>query len=173
MSLGGVGSSGDPMTGIFFAGLNAMIQQVVTDGGARQANIDIAKARAEEALAIYHQTLLDAIEEVEISLAAVKTSLDREIPLAKSVEASTRSAFQAEVLYRQGLASFLDVVDAQRVLASAQQRLASTRTAYAVEIANLFRVLGTAIHTDAARPSAVSELDELYPSQIKSNLFTE
>ncbi|MBZ0255204.1 efflux transporter outer membrane subunit [bacterium] len=173
INLGGVGSTGDPMTGIFIAGLNALIQQAVTDGGARQANIDIVKARAEEALAAYHQTLLDAIEDVEISLAALETSLNREIPLSKSVDASTRSAFQAEVLYRQGLASFLDVVDAQRVLASAQQRLASTRTAYAVEIANLFRVLGTSVHIDPSGQNAASELDELYPSQINSNPFKE
>ncbi|MDP8243057.1 MAG: efflux transporter outer membrane subunit [Candidatus Hinthialibacter antarcticus] len=167
LSLGGTSSSGDPLTGTFIAGLRALIQQVVTDGGARQANIDIAKARAEEALAIYHQTLLDAIEEVEQSLAALQSSLAREIPLSKSVEASTRSAFQAEVLYRQGLASFLDVVDAQRVLASAQQRLASTRTAYAVEIATLFRVLGTSVNLEQERSSSASELDQLYKSEIK------
>lgn len=153
LSLGGVSSSGDPLTGTFIAGLNALIQQVVTDGGARQANIDIVKARAEEALAVYHQTLLNAVEEVEASLAALESALDREVPLSKSVDASTRSAFQAEVLYRQGLASFLDVVDAQRVLASAQQRLASTRTAYAVEIANLFRVIGSSVNIENERPN--------------------
>jgi len=162
LSLGGASSSGEPTVGIFIAGLSALIQQVVTDGGARQASLDSAKARAEETLARYHQTLLNAVLEVETSLAALQSALDRQIPLSKSVESSTRSAFQAEVLYRQGLASFLDVVDAQRVLASAQQKLASTRTAYAVEVANLFRVLGTPVNVEKDRPNSVSSLSELY-----------
>ncbi len=147
LSLSGVGTSGEPTVGLFVAGLNALIQHVVTDGGAREASVDIAKARADQALARYHQTLLLAVEDVEISLAALQASIDRQVPLEKAVEASARSAFQAEVLYRQGLASFLDVVDAQRVLANAQQRLARTKTNYAVEIANLFRVIGAEIHS--------------------------
>ena len=156
ISLGGIGKSSEPAIGVFIEGINAIIQQVVEDGGARQANLDSAKARAEESLAEYHLALLDAIQEVETSLAALQSTLDRQVPLSKSVEASTRSAFQAEVLYRQGLASFLDVVDAQRVLASAQQRLASTRTAYAVEVANLFRVLGTEVETAGRKSDSES-----------------
>ncbi|MBN2325753.1 MAG: efflux transporter outer membrane subunit [Candidatus Omnitrophica bacterium] len=166
LSLSGVGGSGEPTVGVFFAGLNALIQQVVSDGGERQAILDSAKARAEEALANYHGSLLDAVQEVEASLAALQSAIDGQIPLSKSVEASTRSAFQAEVLYRQGLASFLDVVDAQRVLANAQQRLASTRTAYAVEVANLFRVLGTQVDVPEEKTNRTNSLKELYKSSI-------
>lgn len=166
VSLSGVNRSSEPSIGIFIAGLSALIQQTVTDGGAREAALDSAKARAEEDLARYRQTLLDAIQEVESSLAALESALDRQVPLSKSVDASTRSAFQAEVLYRQGLASFLDVVDAQRVLATAQQRLASTRTAYAVEVANLFRVLGAPVDVEKERPNSASSLNELYGSSI-------
>lgn len=145
LSLSGVGSTGDPSLGLFIAALNMIIQQVVLDGGRRQATVDRAIAQSEEALSQYYNTLLRASGEVEAALASIQSSLNRQIPLSRSVEASTRSAFQAEVLYRQGLASFLDVVDAQRELASAQQRLASTRTAYAAGIAQLFRVLGTPV----------------------------
>ncbi len=166
LSLSGVSSSGEPTIGIFAAGLNTLIQQVITDGGARKASLDSAKAQADEALARYYRSLLNASQDVELSLAALQSALDRQIPLSKSVEASTRSAFQAEVLYRQGLASFLDVVDAQRVLANAQQKLASTRTAYAVEIANLFRVLGAPVSIPKDRPNSESALKKLYHSEI-------
>ncbi|MGC9329683.1 MAG: TolC family protein, partial [Candidatus Hinthialibacter sp.] len=161
ISLGSVSSSGEPTVGVFIAGLNALIQQVVTDGGERRASVDGAKARAEKALAHYHQSLLDAVHDVETSLAALQSAYSAQIPLSKSVEASTRSAFQAEVLYRQGLASFLDVVDAQRVLANALQRLASTRTAYAVEAANLFRVLGTPVNVSQEHLPKSDPLQEL------------
>lgn len=119
------------------------IQQTLTDGGARRAEVAIAEARAQAALSRYRQTLLFAIEEVEGLLAGIHSSSERQASLRKAVEASERSFYQAEILYRQGLTSFLDVVDAQRVLASAQQQLASSQTRYAAQIAELFRVLGT------------------------------
>jgi outer membrane protein TolC len=61
------------------------------------------------------------------------------------VKASQRSFHQAEILYQQGLISFLDVVDAQRSLADAEQNLARARTNYAVQIARLFEVFGTKV----------------------------
>ncbi len=143
ISFGATGVSGEPGIGLLVGTIGALIQQVISDGGARQSRLDIAKAQAEESLARYKETLLFAIEEVELSLSALASSLDRQASLAKAVEASDRSFFQAESLYRQGLTSFIDVVDAQRVLASAQQKLALAKTNYASQIANLFDVLGT------------------------------
>lgn len=146
ISLGASGIGDGPAVGILFAGIRGLIRQVITDGGERDAVLDTATARADEALTDYRQTLLLAVEDVERSLSSLQSSLDRQISLEQAVNASSRSFFQAETLYKQGLTSFLDVVDAQRVLASAQQHLASARTAYAVEVANLFRVLGTTVH---------------------------
>lgn len=145
ISIGSSGISGEPGMDLLIGSIGALIEQVVTDGGARRANLEIAKARAEEALADYRQSLLDAMQEVEETLSALESSLDRQRSLEKAVAASERSFYQAEILYTQGLTSFLDVVDAQRVLASAQQELASARTEYATQVANLFRVLGTEI----------------------------
>lgn len=145
ISIGSSGISGEPTMDLLIGSIGALIEQVVTDGGARRANLKIAEARAEEALANYRQTMLDAIQEVEDTLSALESSLDRQRSLQKAVKASERSFHQAEILYTQGLTSFLDVVDAQRVLASAQQDLASARTEYATQVANLFRVLGTEV----------------------------
>ena len=141
ISIGTTIASSVSPTEILVATIGGLIDQVLTDGGARAANLDIAKARAEAALATYEQTLRTASEEVERSLAAIESSLKRQISLEKSVSSSQRSFAQAETLYQQGLISFLDVVDAQRVLASAEQNLASERTNYATQIAILFRVL--------------------------------
>ncbi|QPJ65805.1 MAG: efflux transporter outer membrane subunit [Candidatus Nitrohelix vancouverensis] len=145
INIGATGVTGAPALNVLTASLGALIDQVVTDGGARKANVEIAQSQAEEALALYRDTLLSASEEVEISLAAIKSSLDRQSSLQKAVKSSEISFYQAETLYQQGLISFLDVVDAQRVLANGEQQLASERTNYATEIATLFRVLGTEI----------------------------
>lgn len=141
ISIGTTIASSVSPTEVLIATIGGLIDQVITDGGARAANLDIAEARAEAALATYEQTLRSASEEVERSLAAIESSLKRQASLEKSVSSSQRSFSQAETLYQQGLISFLDVVDAQRVLASAEQNLASERTNYATQIAVLFRVL--------------------------------
>lgn len=148
-SAGGGGASLDLLT----ATLQALIQQVMTDGGARRANVTIAQAQAEEALANYRQTMVEAIEEVEAALAALASSQARQEALERAVAASERSFFQAESLYRQGLTSFLDVVDVQRNLASTQQQLASARTNYATQIANLFQALGADITAPTPKES--------------------
>tara|TARA_B100001750_G_scaffold241145_1_gene252079 strand:- start:3422 stop:4810 length:1389 start_codon:yes stop_codon:yes gene_type:complete len=136
------GINGLPVTDVIVSSINALIEQTLLDGGARKANFDIAVAQAEEQLAVYEQTLRNAILNVETSLTALQSSKDRQISLEKSVQSSQRSFAQAETLYQQGLISFLDVVDAQRQFASAEQSLARETTNYATQIAQLFNSLG-------------------------------
>ena len=66
----------------------------------------------------------------------------RQTALNKAVISSKRSFEQADALYQLGLVSFLDVVDAQRVYANAEQALATEQTSYATLVASLFRALG-------------------------------
>ena len=145
ISIGLNGVSSTPTTALLIGSIAGLIEQVVLSGGERDANFDIASAQAEEALANYELALRSAVEDVETSLNALRSSSERQKSLAKSVKASERSFSQAQTLYRQGLISFLDVVDAQQDLADDEQDLAAERTDYATEIANLFRALGTDI----------------------------
>ncbi|MDT7042954.1 efflux transporter outer membrane subunit [Candidatus Nitronereus thalassa] len=149
IGIGATGVVGSPTMDILIASLGTLINQIVTAGGARGANVAIATAQAEEALANYQQILREASEEVEASLAAINASRARQQSLQKAVNASEVSFYQAETLYKQGLISFIDVVDAQRVLANGEQQLAAERTNYATQIAILFRVLGTKIKMEA------------------------
>lgn len=136
---------------VLVGSLAGAISQAILDGGARRADIDLAQADAREALADYRQALLDAAEQVESVLAGLRSSSLRQQALEKAVSSSQRSFDQAEILYQQGLISFLDVVDAQRELADAEQELASERTNYATRLAALFRALGTPV-TPRDRP---------------------
>ena len=145
VQIGATGISGPPITEVLIASLGSVIEQTLLDGGTRDANTEIAQARAQEALANYEQILRTSSEEVERVLAAIQSSLQRQDSLQKAVNASQRSFSQAETLYQQGLISFLDVVDAQRVLASAEQALAREKTSYAAQIAALFEVLGVSV----------------------------
>ena len=117
----------------------ASLQMVLAYFGIRES---------EEALADYEQILREATKEVEEILATIKASKSRQESLKKSVTSSQRSFNQAETLYQEGLISFLDVVDAQRVFADARQNLASEQTNYSVNVSRLFEALGVDIKHD-------------------------
>jgi len=145
VNIGSTVVTGVPTTELLIATIGGLIDQVILDDGSRDADLSLAKAQAEEALANYESTLRRATEEVETSLTAIRASQDRQTSLQKAVQSSERSFAQAETLYQQGLISFLDVVDAQRVLADAKQTLAAEQTNYATQIARLFQNLGARV----------------------------
>ncbi|MGF1572043.1 MAG: efflux transporter outer membrane subunit [Sumerlaeia bacterium] len=136
--------SSQPPVELLIASLNAAVTQVIFDGGERRAQIEIAITQAEASVLEYRQALLLAVEEVEASLYNLDASRRTQQALQNAVNSSTRSFSQAEILYQQGLISFLDVVDSQRVLADAEQDLAAEQTRYATQIARLFQTIGSA-----------------------------
>jgi len=138
--------TGAPTATTLISALGGVIDQFILDGGSRKAGLMIAKAKAEEKLADYEHTLRRSVAEVEAVLTAIDASKKRQSALQKSVASSQRSFSQAETLYQQGLISFLDVVDAQRVWADARQNLASEQTNHAVQVSSLFYVLGVEIN---------------------------
>lgn len=142
IQIGSTAINSNPASSILIGSLAAVLNQVIYDGGARNARLDAAEARAEGALADYEQVLRVVIQEVESALNAIDSSSERQIALGKAVVSSKRSFEQADALYQLGLVSFLDVVDAQRVYANAEQALATEQTNYATLIAGLFRALG-------------------------------
>ena len=142
IQIGSTAINSNPATSILIGSLAALLNQVVYDGGARDARLNAAVARAEGALAEYEQVLRVVTQEVENSLTAIESSSSRQTALGKAVVSSKRSFEQADALYQLGLVSFLDVVDAQRVYANAEQALATEQTNYATLIAGLFRALG-------------------------------
>lgn len=148
LQIGRTAVSGDPVSSVVVSSLAAMLNQVLLDGGARDAQVDIAKAQADQALALYDEALLLAIADVESVLNAVQFSNSRQKALGQASESSLKSFEQAQALYQLGLISFLDVVDAQRVYADSQQALAAEQTNYAIQIAGLFRALGLQTQRD-------------------------
>jgi multidrug efflux system outer membrane protein len=142
-SIGSIASNINSAMDLLVAAINAALQQVVIDNGVLQGNLAVAKANAMTALANYRQTLLTASQEVETSLAAIIASLESQKSLAIAVTNSTYSYKKAEVVYQQGLLSFLDVLDAQRALVNAEQQLAIEQTNFATSLATLFKALGS------------------------------
>ncbi|MGH2670919.1 MAG: TolC family protein, partial [bacterium] len=91
--------------------------------GRVKASVDAARAFEAEARARYEQTVLLAREEVEKSLVAYRKTRERLTQLAEAAEASSRAAELARLRLEGGVADFLQVLDAERSLLSAQDQL--------------------------------------------------
>jgi multidrug efflux system outer membrane protein len=83
-------------------------------GGRNRANLARSRAVYETSLATYRQQILVAFREVEEALAELKLLSVQAQALDRAVASSRRAAGLAQIRYRAGYVSYLDVVDAQR-----------------------------------------------------------
>jgi outer membrane protein, multidrug efflux system len=114
----------------------------VFDGDRIKSNIRFQTARQEEAMAVYIKSVLNALEETENSLTAYGNERVRMEHIASAVAANRRSVQLASALYAQGLADFLTLLDAQRVLFIAEDQLAESQAATATDLVALYKAMG-------------------------------
>jgi len=91
---------------------------------------------------VYRQTVLKAFKEVEDSLADLRLLGDQARKQDEAVNAAARAARLSQIQYREGSASYLNVIDADRSVL--EQRRAAVRlvSERARSTVNLIRALG-------------------------------
>ncbi len=104
--------------------------------------VKVAEARTKQASFQYEKVIVTALREVEDALVAAQKS--REQGKAQEAQVTAlRSAFDlADLRYRGGRASYLDVLTAQRSLFDAELALARTHRTQLVSIVQLYKALG-------------------------------
>ena len=93
-------------------------------------------------MAQYEKSIQSAFTEVADALAARATLAQQLEGQQSLVAAETRRYELADMRYQGGVASFMDALDAQRSLFSAQQAVLQTRAALLANRVELYRVLG-------------------------------
>jgi multidrug efflux system outer membrane protein len=101
-----------------------------------------ARAAADEARGQYEQTVLNALREASDALAGVKLNRDQLVAQATQAQALQRAFALAQERYRSGIASYLEVLDAQRSFFTAQLALVRVQRQYLVSTVELYRALG-------------------------------
>ncbi|MGA2693793.1 MAG: TolC family protein, partial [Opitutaceae bacterium] len=125
-----------------FWSIGPSVQWKIFDAGRVRANIRVQDARQEEALAAYERTVLTAFEEVENGLVSYANEQVRRQSLEEAVASSRRSLDLANRLYAVGLTDFLRVLDAERSLYDAEDRLAQSDKAISGNLIALYESLG-------------------------------
>jgi multidrug efflux pump len=112
------------------------------DLGRVRARIRAADTRTEAALAQYEQRVLVALEETENALVDFTRQQARRDSLRSAAEASEKAVHLARQRYQFGVADFLTVLDAERTLLEAQDRLAESETRTATALVAVYKALG-------------------------------
>lgn len=128
--------------GAFSATAGADASWSIFNAGGKAANVDVAKARRDAALASYEKAIQTAFSEVADALADQGTLASRLRSAEAFTEAASDTATLTEARYKHGIDSYLDNLDAQRSLYSARQSEVAVRLAAAANRITLYRVLG-------------------------------
>ncbi len=122
--------------------LQAGISFPLFDNGRLSSLSAAARARAEQARAMYEGTALNALREANDALTDVRTARDEAVAEATQATALRQALDLAQARYEAGLASYLDLLDAQRSLFSAELSLSQAQLGELTAAVQLYKALG-------------------------------
>lgn len=114
----------------------------IFEGGKLKGQLTLKKAEQKEAALAYRKTVLQAWQEVDNALNAYQAEQLRQVRLQDTVKSNQRSVYLAQAQYRQGLQTFINVLDAERRLLSSQQDLVNSNTQISINLVQLYKALG-------------------------------
>ncbi|HEY3861538.1 MAG TPA: TolC family protein [Verrucomicrobiae bacterium] len=106
------------------------------------SNAALQKANQQEDIYQYRNTVPTAMREAEDALAAYGAEQTRHGSIAEAFKQDKEALRVAAGQYKHGLVNYLEVLDAQRSLFSAQNELAESGQAAAVDVVSLYNALG-------------------------------
>ena len=143
----GIGTASSELSGLFDGGSGTWnfipsIRMPIFDGGRNRALLEVAEVDRDIAVARYERAVQSAFREVADALAQQGTINDEIAAQTALLEATTEANRLADLRFRQGVDSYLAVLDAQRSLYAAEQGLIELRAARSANLVTLYRALG-------------------------------
>jgi multidrug efflux system outer membrane protein len=143
----GIGTASNDLSGLFDSGsgtwsFGPQLVLPIFDAGRNRANLNLTEVRKNLAVADYEKTIQIAFREVADALVA-RSTLEDQVEAQRAVlEANAERLKLSKQRYENGVASSLDVLDAERELFSSQQALVQARLLRLTNAIDLYRALG-------------------------------
>ncbi len=118
------------------------VSQQIFDGGKLRNNLRYYRAQDQEYIDTYQQTIAGALRDVSNALIAYTKTREYREKQEAQVASATVAVRLADVLYRGGSTSYLQVLTSQATLYSAQLSLATAQQQEALSLVTLYNVLG-------------------------------
>ena len=114
----------------------------IFNGGANVANLAYANAQRDLYVSQYELAIQTAFKEVADAL-AVRGTIQEQLDAQRALVDAAADSYQlAEARYTKGVDTFLNALDAQRILYNAEKSLVSARLTASGNVVTLYRVLG-------------------------------
>lgn len=110
--------------------------------GVNRANLEIARARQEQAVAMFEQAIINAAIQVNDALTAVQTAEQLERLDIEQIKQLETACQHTELLMRYTSYTYLEVLTAQQSLLNAQLTLCHDQASHFIALINLYHALG-------------------------------
>ncbi len=120
----------------------AQVSQPIFTGGALRGNLRLTKSQHESALIAYRQTIQRAFGDVSDALIGYEKLHQVRVRQEDTVKDLQESVRLSEMRYKGGTTTYLEVLDGQRSLFSAELTLAEARGTEYQSLVQLYRALG-------------------------------
>ncbi|HEY1080710.1 MAG TPA: efflux transporter outer membrane subunit [Prosthecobacter sp.] len=124
------------------ASIGPQLTVPIFQGGRLRGNLRASQARYDESLARYKQTILTSLREVEDAMLDLKAFTKQRTAVAAAVAAAQDTSRLSRLRYDKGLASYFEVVDADRVVLTTRLTLAQLDGQRLTATVQLLRALG-------------------------------
>jgi multidrug efflux system outer membrane protein len=114
----------------------------VIDFGKNKQRVVIEEEKTRQALFQYESTVLNAFREVEDALVAVATYRDELAATERQQKAAKNANMLSKERYDKGVTSYLEVLETERNLFSAELQLSELQRRYLNAFVNLYKALG-------------------------------
>ena len=122
--------------------LGPSVSVPIFNGGKLDASVAQAKARYDELTATFRKSVLGAIRDVEDALTDLHMRADQATAQDLAVAASREYLRLADLQYHSGLATYLQVIDAERTLLSNEVSAVQIRSQRLISTVVLIKSLG-------------------------------
>jgi NodT family efflux transporter outer membrane factor (OMF) lipoprotein len=122
--------------------ISASLAQTIFSGGRLEGQLESAEARREAQLASYRGAILNALRDVDVSLASIEADARREEQLLVARDASQDALDAAELRYRAGTDDLTSLLTAQQSYFTASDNYVQGRLNRLTSALNLYVALG-------------------------------
>jgi multidrug efflux system outer membrane protein len=120
----------------------AAASQPIFEGGRLRGNYVRAQAAYDETTANYREQVLTAFKEVEDGLSGLRVLQEQEAAQNNAVGSAKKTADISTARYKEGLANYLEVIDAQRTVLESEELTAQIREFRMLTTVQLIKALG-------------------------------
>ena len=114
----------------------------IFQGGRNRANLQRSRAAYEESVALFRQRVLVALGEVQDALTATQLLATQAAAQERTVVAARRAGQLAQTRFEAGFVNYLEVIDAQRTVLSAERATAQLTAQRLLTSVALIKALG-------------------------------